>query len=79
MKKREYTKALKALLASARKSSWQRNQDLMINAFAKQERERLKLFDDNENVGYTEQLLENAQSFQGLWSYEHNAYLDAIF
>ena len=79
MKKQQYLEALQSLITKARKESYQANQDAMIDAFEQQESERVDLFNNDEEVGYLEELQDSAQRFQGNWSYENNCHLDPIF
>lgn len=79
MNKQQYLVALDELVTNAFDKSWQQNQDDMIEDFRIQEEDRMELFNDNEDVGFQEELLEIAQRFQGNWSYKNNRHLDPIF
>jgi hypothetical protein len=79
MNKLEWLHELNNLVTSAREKSWESAQDKMIDDFESSEKERLELFNENENVGYIEELIQLAQSYQGSWRYENNSSMDFIF
>ena len=79
MNKSEWKKELNNLIKKSNLESWEQNQDRMIKAFKKSELKRMELFNETENVGYIEELIDLAIAFQGYWSYEKNAHLTPIF
>lgn len=79
MNKHDYRIALAQLIDDTHRMAWEANQEAMINDFQKEEFSRLTLFNDDQNVGCYEELIEAAQRYQGAWSYENNRHLTPIF
>lgn len=79
MNKQEWKKELNKMVAEAESRSSETAQSKMLKSFKKDELKRLELFNETENVGYKENLIELAEHYQGSWSYEHNANLTPIF
>ncbi len=79
MNKEQYLLALNELISNAIKSSCEHNQELMIEDFRIQEEQRLELFNEKDNVGYEQELMESAMRYQNVWMYENNLHLTRIF
>ncbi|MCP3674193.1 MAG: hypothetical protein GY829_06945 [Gammaproteobacteria bacterium] len=72
MNKAEWTKLLESQIELLRKKAVEIGQDRMIDLFYSEEKERLDLFNNSEDVGHKHELEELFNIFQGYYLYENN-------
>ncbi|MBL4590770.1 MAG: hypothetical protein JKY96_02300 [Phycisphaerales bacterium] len=70
MNKMEWVESLYVEIERLKSDSWERQQEDMIDAFCDQEMQRMLCFDDNELVGYKEELPELFNRYQSHYAYE---------
>jgi hypothetical protein len=78
MKKTEYKAMVETSIEALKAKTVEKGQDAMLDAFLESELERISLFNDDETVGYKEELEEIFNSFQGFYKYEHNAHFSTM-
>lgn len=78
MKKSEYKELVETSIDALKAKTVEQGQDEMLDAFLESELERISLFNNDETVGYKEELEENFNSFQGYYKYENNAYFSVM-